>query len=293
MSIAGDVPVPPQAPTVVQDDSPCRKCGYNLRGLSPDGRCPECGTPVGLSLHGDLLRYSDPPWVQTVARGFRLMIGGIAVIVVAVILGMIVGGIGWTQGTLLVELLALVGWLLHLVGLWLATERDPSGLGEDQYGTARRIIRIGAVASVAGNVLQRADDAVAASSGLALALDMLRLALAAVGVVAWFAQLQYMEKLAQRIPDDKLSRRARFLKWALTITFGLSAFIMVTNVMNVPGARGIAAVVGLFVFLAFVVFGLMYLRLLGNLKKRFREQAALARSTWAAGMPAVGRTDLV
>ena len=284
MTIAGDDPVPPQAPSVVQNDSPCRKCGYNLRGLSPDGRCPECGTAVGLSLHGDLLRYCDPAWVQTVARGFRLMINGIAVIVVAVIIGMIAGGLGWGPGNLIVEVVAVVGWLLHLGGTWLATEPDPSGLGEDQYGTARRIIRIGAAASVVGHVLQRAGGS-APSPELAMAIHMVGLVLAVFGVVAWYAQLQYMEKLAVRIPDERLSRRARLLKWALTITFGLSAAIMFTNAMNIPVVRALVAILGVGVFLAFVVFGLMYLRLLSNLKKSFREQAALARSTWAAGTP--------
>ncbi len=39
-------------------DLKCKKCAYNLRGLREDGRCPECGTPVGLSTRGDLLRFA-------------------------------------------------------------------------------------------------------------------------------------------------------------------------------------------------------------------------------------------
>ncbi|MHC4415206.1 MAG: hypothetical protein ACYS0G_07980 [Planctomycetota bacterium] len=30
----------------------CSRCGYDLRGLSAAGTCPECGTPVERSLHG-------------------------------------------------------------------------------------------------------------------------------------------------------------------------------------------------------------------------------------------------
>lgn len=32
---------------VIDDDTPCRKCGYNLRGLRIPGVCPECGEPTG------------------------------------------------------------------------------------------------------------------------------------------------------------------------------------------------------------------------------------------------------
>lgn len=32
--------------------SRCLQCQYDLRGSTPDGRCPECGYPVALSLRG-------------------------------------------------------------------------------------------------------------------------------------------------------------------------------------------------------------------------------------------------
>jgi hypothetical protein len=47
-----DAPPPPEAhdapPDVflVDDDMACIQCGYNLRGLNDEGRCPECGTPI-------------------------------------------------------------------------------------------------------------------------------------------------------------------------------------------------------------------------------------------------------
>ena len=60
----GSAPI--AAPGIVNDaglvvaDVPCRKCSYNLRGMNVASRCPECGAPVGVSVHGSLLRYSDP-----------------------------------------------------------------------------------------------------------------------------------------------------------------------------------------------------------------------------------------
>ena len=37
------------APTIAHD-LPCRRCRYNLRTLPTDGRCPECGTRVAITL---------------------------------------------------------------------------------------------------------------------------------------------------------------------------------------------------------------------------------------------------
>ena len=36
-------------PTIEQD-VPCAGCGYDLRGLSPEGNCPECGFGIAKSV---------------------------------------------------------------------------------------------------------------------------------------------------------------------------------------------------------------------------------------------------
>ena len=57
-------------------DVTCRGCGYNLRGLTPDGVCPECAIAIGRSVKGDLLQYCDPAWVDRLARGMLWVIAG-------------------------------------------------------------------------------------------------------------------------------------------------------------------------------------------------------------------------
>ena len=46
------------SPTVIVEDRPCIKCGYNLIGLKIDGVCPECGRPIKVN-RKNIPRYSD------------------------------------------------------------------------------------------------------------------------------------------------------------------------------------------------------------------------------------------
>jgi hypothetical protein len=68
---------PTPSPQLVAD-VPCLRCGYNLRGLAPDGQCPECGHLVHMSVLAwdedrrrmlPLLLESDPRWIRNVAEG--------------------------------------------------------------------------------------------------------------------------------------------------------------------------------------------------------------------------------
>ena len=54
-------------------DAPCIHCRYNLRGLDPQTKCPECGTPVLKSISAPLLRCEDPDWLRSISFGFTLV----------------------------------------------------------------------------------------------------------------------------------------------------------------------------------------------------------------------------
>jgi len=57
----------------LQHDCLCVSCGYNLRMLRSDGKCPECGGPVAAALRGRGLHYAKPQWVRRLALGATLM----------------------------------------------------------------------------------------------------------------------------------------------------------------------------------------------------------------------------
>ena len=84
----------------IDRDVLCRGCGYNLRGLSPAGRCPECAMAVSISLLPSSLSLNGP-------RHFRLADAGTWMILAACF---------W-------EIISKAGWLLtafHGVsGEWL------------------------------------------------------------------------------------------------------------------------------------------------------------------------------
>ena len=42
---------------------PCVSCGYDLRGLSPDGECPECGASIQTSIDSQRLFFTSPRWL--------------------------------------------------------------------------------------------------------------------------------------------------------------------------------------------------------------------------------------
>jgi hypothetical protein len=54
----------------------CVRCGYDLRGLAGDGRCPECGLAVSRSTEaaGRELRHAPPHWLASLSWGARLVL---------------------------------------------------------------------------------------------------------------------------------------------------------------------------------------------------------------------------
>lgn len=64
-------------------DLPCVGCGYNLRGLSPQTTCPECGKAVGYATRLVKLGRRDPLYLRRIAVGLRWAITGMTGMIAA------------------------------------------------------------------------------------------------------------------------------------------------------------------------------------------------------------------
>jgi hypothetical protein len=73
---------------MIGEDTPCRGCGYNLKGLEASGKCPECGRPIRRRRklkHGECTMTAAPKsWLRVYSLGMTIafvawpaMIGGV------------------------------------------------------------------------------------------------------------------------------------------------------------------------------------------------------------------------
>jgi hypothetical protein len=71
-------PTPAQVRAMLTPDEwvPCRTCGYDLRGLSRDGDCPECGTAIAASL---TVAGRFAPTLARIQSGTRILQGVLCV----------------------------------------------------------------------------------------------------------------------------------------------------------------------------------------------------------------------
>lgn len=133
-------------------DTPCVECGYNLRTLEPQSRCPECGTAISLTLFDRDLSYLDAAWLRRVQRGLWLMFGGGWCYLVSMVGLLFIADAmaqrddaepnGWLATVAIAGSLATL--VLVLVGVWLATTQHSAaavdGFGERWRKTLRVVV---------------------------------------------------------------------------------------------------------------------------------------------------------
>jgi len=114
----------------IAEDRPCRRCGYNIRGLRVGGRCPECGTAVRVvgRPRGEAA-INDAPieHLHALRTGSLLMLlggpVGTAAFVVAIQTEQVSNGNAFTASIGLVATLGLLAWA---VGAWMVHSPAPS-----------------------------------------------------------------------------------------------------------------------------------------------------------------------
>lgn len=282
------------AASAIAVDLDCKKCGYNLRGLREDGRCPECGTPVGLSTRGDLLRFSDPDWVESVAKGLAIILW---MILIGILMGIVGGILGRLTAPVVTHAITFLTQLMSFYGVWLMTTPDPGGIGEDKDITARKVVRFALVVGLVAGPLEFVIEEISMSEPARLLLGLLILAAGLVSLAGEFAKFVYYEKLAHRVPNRELADRARFLRWAYVITLGIVLVIGGLVMIFASGGMtrgGVLAPLALLLIpaaIALLVFGIMTIILLVRLRRAIRAQAEAARRTWALALQAASPVE--
>lgn len=279
-------------PSEVEGDLACVGCGYNLRMLSIDGNCPECFTPIGNTLRGNLLKFSDPGWLDRIRLGmvvklWNLLAGflmGFAIAIAVVFLPSVFSG-----------LLTIVVSFLGCWATFLITTQDPRAAFDEDPVTWRRALRFFAVIGVLGTGVM-----VATWPNLQFRNQVFPSILALISPIVLFGELTYFQGFANRIPNARLVRQCGIVKWGAsasmalhfgaqlvlglgwgiwTATFGAGGAAM-------PGTPQIIIIVSSCTFgLGMLIFGIWHIILLIRFYIVFRDALGQARAL-ASGNPA-------
>lgn len=271
----------------LRDPLPCQRCDYDLRGLRPDRQCPECGLAITRSF-GALLCESDESWVKTLQTGAGLLVaglvlplGGLAFLVLALLIALVALGLGGSTGgfysaSLILLFTTGVGLLLCLLGAWVIATPDPEGLGEPHYGRVRRLLRYGvaglALSAVLFLLLWPFTNHFGWVATIQRATPLIALLLA---VLAFLALLIYISRLAERIPDWDLSHAARDL-WHTSLVILAVATALIVALIEAQPFRQVAAMDWILLFSVFFAAAAIAL-LIATLKLFHRFEHHLAR----------------
>lgn len=286
---AGSPPPLPRADEPIARDVACIHCGYNLRGLSPEGRCPECGRGVLQSLRGDLLQFQHPAYVRRLAAGVGLVLWGLLALG-ACALG-VVAALAWSPaGTLglqaLLYGLVILAGALAVTGAWLVTAREPTRPASTRERALRWAVR----------VLTTAGLLALANLPVELALTDLRGAPVSAEAYLWIVfgggllrfgsvagsvlLMLHFRRLAGAIPDPALVRHTLAVTWILGAGLAIDAAETFFRDFSAASGADPAGILGCPTLILLLVGGIWWIALLLRYRRRFREQAAAARRNW-------------
>lgn len=252
--------------TTVAADMPCRRCGYNLRGLPRTGQCPECSASIERSLRGNILDVADPAYLHRLRRGATLVEVSILTLVALPLIGFAVAifssvlpniGVEVGRAVMFVAVaLALLASVLILIGWFMLTERDPGHLGTDVSDRSRLVTRIATIICAAAWLLVAAVIGVqgfaAASPAMTQVLGGVMLVLTISVCVQIVASIRYIEHLACRVPDVRLESE-------LTSTRTLAIVMSACLLSPILGTLGsIFSCLAFIAFFAGLILGLVF-----------------------------------
>ena len=220
----------------IDADALCSVCGYNLRSLSPQAACSECGTAVADSLRVQWLSQAPRAWLRRVRWGVVMSIVSLTVWLTGSVVFWIWIGFQarWntTPRLLLISGLSLV----ELIGAWWTTTPEHARPASTRSERLRRTVRAVVVASFALETGMRGWFHLLGWWSIDLkdwvTLAVLNAASGLLGGLAAVTMWLYLAQLAQRAPNRRLGGAARTYGWCAGALCLLSALLAPLLVMG-------------------------------------------------------------
>ena len=199
---------------VVDDETACVQCGYNLHTLSTQGRCPECGLNVAESLRSDRLAWSDPHWRDYLTTGIAIQCWTVGLYTLIIPL-LFISALFHRSGWLHIGSLALSVDLLLFVSYWLLTTAE-YGKVERPGATLRRVFRVVMTITASWQIF---FYVVPLGNWVLTAYS--RLGLAVMSIVTACLFLLYVRQFSRRVPD-----RAAVRQWTILIFVTIIGYLL-------------------------------------------------------------------
>jgi hypothetical protein len=257
---------------VVPGSRLCLTCGYQLSGLPIDGVCPECSTRVELSLI-QLSLLTDPiEHVRTLRRGARrLVVGTVLLVGSPVVMFPFVNVFSTPPGPSLEGLLTAMFIALQFVSVSLMFWGVRSYARTNPDPRVAKMLEWARISVLMNSAVQFGVSLLGTSTLLAVVVSpetdshFVWGVLFFGGIIAWFFQvwsvITYTGKLAARVPDLWLVKRAKMLRLAIPVLLLLgaitwsAAWLLDMILADVPYALawritwGLASLVGVILYL--------------------------------------------
>ncbi|MBX3353215.1 MAG: hypothetical protein KF684_09790 [Phycisphaeraceae bacterium] len=298
-------------PRTIEQDKPCPKCGYNLKGLTVGGVCPECGRAISVpqkrmledtlvdAPRAYLLRFTVA--ISAAFVGLACIIFGLFTALTLAVMNSVFGFYGQSGPNAIVgpqlqiptpsdtfyTLVFLFGSLAWVGGFVVTTlpRPDPPDADEPRRREWYRL-RVaswgtqGAWVLAAALLLVLTMSAPTPGPGAGMPLWVVVIAtISAISALVAFVGLVPSAVLlscyADWVPDTELSWRMRTSAWSIGV-FG--ALIVVTG-LTPPGWPSFAGVIPFMLWLGIAVF---WVGFLGGLGVQFFSIGQLAMAGWAA-----------
>lgn len=252
----------------IVDDLACAECGYNLRTLATDAKCPECGMAVGISMRADRLSDAPTDWLNTLASGAWWLRLSVILACPIFYLGAAISGLGVWRLTAVqpgrVEPSLDRGY--RVLGRW-ATLIGSAVITLMTFGVAFYVAATDKRLTGNFNLQLNTSSGAVPISELPM-LDTIYLIGHAIYVLGLLSVWRYLQVLAERVPEPELARAWQGLgrSWLATV-FGLAgvsgAVFLLVRTGIIPGGSTsvlIPIVVGLIFAVALLALWLKTLR---------------------------------